>query len=200
VSLLTLQRKYAQALAQLSTAGYQWVGMDHFAKHDAALAASLGKAAPQRHAQDHSPAGLCDVIGLGVGAISRIGDSYSQNMPDLRAYVGALDHAALPVARGVVLEEDDVIRHDLIDSLIRYGSVDTQAFAQRHQLDFCLYFAASLDALQPYVSEGLVHYRDGIIDVTAHGRLVLRYIAMCFDAYARSKALAGLQQRDGCCG
>lgn len=123
------------------------------------------------------------IVGLGVSAIGRIGDSYRQNARDLPGYYAALDAGRVPVVRGLLLDADDLMRRDLIGALMCDGEVDKHAFGMRHQLVFDAYFAAELTRLGTLADDGLVESQPQCIRVTGKGRLLLRSIAMCFDAY-----------------
>jgi len=175
---------FGRALSKLQEAGYVYIGMDHFARRDDELAQAQRAGTLQRNFQGYSTHGDCDIVGLGVSAISRIGDSYSQNARDLPAYEGLLDRGQLPVVRGLVLDHDDMIRRELIGELMCHGMLDLQAFGRRHGLVFGDYFADSLARLRPFVDDGLVIRDARRLQVTSRGRLLLRNIAMCFDRYA----------------
>lgn len=174
---------FGRALARLSEAGYVYVGMDHFARADDELVRAQVAGTLQRNFQGYSTHGHCDIVGLGVSAIGRVGDSYSQNTRELVDYYAQLDAGHLPVARGLRLDEDDVIRRELIGELMCHGAVDMEAFGHRHRLVFGQYFAAELDRLARLAKDDLVEVDERQIRVTARGRLLLRIIAMCFDAY-----------------
>jgi len=174
---------FGRALEKLCGAGYVYVGMDHFARADDELARAQRAGTLQRNFQGYSTHGDCDIVGLGVSAIGRIGDSYSQNARDLAGYYAALDAGRLPVARGLLLDEDDLIRRALIGELMCHGELDTAEFGARHRLVFAEYFAAELARLRPLADDGLVALDGAAIRVTPRGRLLLRSIAMCFDAY-----------------
>jgi oxygen-independent coproporphyrinogen-3 oxidase len=124
-----------------------------------------------------------DLVGMGVSSISHIGDSYSQNARDLPHWQQALDEGRLPIWRGMRLSNDDVIRADLIQSLMCQGEVPIAALERRYGIDFGQYFQASLEQLVPLEADGLVVVRPDRIQVTPRGRLLLRIIAMCFDRY-----------------
>jgi len=171
------------AVAKLSTAGYVHVGLDHFARAGDELVQAQCAGTLQRNFQGYSTHGDCDIVGLGVSAIGRIGDSYSQNARDLIGYCAALDAGRLPVVRGLELDEDDLIRRDLIGELMCQGLVDKRQFGARHRLLFDEYFVRGRQRLAPLVEDGLVLENAREIRVTSRGRLLLRIIAMCFDAY-----------------
>ena len=183
------------AVSQLSAAGYVYVGMDHFAKASDELVQAQRAGTLQRNFQGYSTHGDCDIVGLGVSAIGRIGDSYSQNARDLIGYYAALDAGRLPVVRGLELDEDDLIRRDLINELMCHGVVDKQQFGARHRLAFDEYFVQGRQRMAPLIEDGLVLENAGQIQVTSRGRLLLRIIAMCFDAYLDDAAQAARYSR-----
>jgi len=172
-----------RALERLTGAGYVYIGMDHFAKADDELARAQRAGKLQRNFQGYSTHGDCDIVGLGASAIGRIGDSYTQNARDLPAYYAALDAGRLPVVRGLRLSEDDLIRRAAIGELMCHGTLDTAAFGARHRLDFDVYFADAVERLRHLAADGLVTMMSQRITATSRGRLLLRIIAMCFDAY-----------------
>ena len=129
-------------------------------------------------------------MGLGVSANGRIGDSYSQNARDLIGYYAALDAGRLPVARGLHLDEDDLIRRSLINELMCHGELDKSVFGAHHRLLFDEYFVRERQRLAPLVTDGLVQEDARMLRVTSRGRLLLRIIAMCFDAYLGDAAQA----------
>jgi oxygen-independent coproporphyrinogen-3 oxidase len=129
-----------------------------------------------------------DLIGLGVSAISHIGGSFSQNPRDLPSWQIALDEGRLPVFRGMRLSEDDELRADMIQQLMCQGEIPVAALERRYAIDFACYFADALERLEPLVADGLVRLSSDRIGVTPGGRLFLRNIAMCFDAYLHQPA------------
>lgn len=183
------------ALEKLSAAGYVYIGMDHFARFDDELARAQRAGTLQRNFQGYSTHGDCDIVGLGVSAIGRVGDSYSQNARDLIGYYAALDAGRLPVVRGLQLDEDDLIRRELIGELMCHGMLNKRAFGLRHRLVFDEYFAHERQCLRPLVADGLVEEDARMLRVTSRGRLLLRIIAMCFDAYLGDAAQASRYSR-----
>lgn len=179
---------FGLAFHKLCEAGYIYVGMDHFARAGDELVQAQCAGTLQRNFQGYSTHGDCDIIGLGVSAISRIGDSYSQNARDLIGYEAALENGRIPVARGIELDEDDVIRRALIGELMCHGELDMVRFGERHRLMFADAFADELERLKALAADGLIVMDATKIFVTARGRLLLRNIAMCFDAYLNTPA------------
>jgi len=176
------------AVRKLSAAGYQYIGMDHFALPHEDLARAQRQGGLHRNFMGYTTHADTDLLGLGVSAISRIGDSYSQNQRELPAWEAAVDAGDSPVLRGLRLSADDALRAELIQQLMCQGRADVAALAQRHGIDFASYFDEELQALAPLCADGLADYRDGTIQATARGRPLLRLIAMCFDRYLRQPA------------
>ena len=183
------------ALERLSSAGYVYVGMDHFAKVGDELVQAQRAGTLQRNFQGYSTHGDCDIVGLGVSAIGRIGDTYSQNARDLIGYYAALDAGRMPIMRGLQLDEDDLIRRELIGELMCHGVIDKQRIGIRHQLLFDEYFLRERPRLRVLLDDGLVLESSQEIRVTSRGRLLLRIIAMCFDAYLDDAAQAACYSR-----
>ncbi|HEV2682031.1 MAG TPA: oxygen-independent coproporphyrinogen III oxidase, partial [Rhodanobacter sp.] len=181
---------FGRALEHLSAAGYVYIGMDHFAKAGDELAQAQRSGTLQRNFQGYSTHGDCDIVGLGVSAIGRIGDSYSQNARDPSGYYAALDTGRLPVVRGLQLDEDDLIRRELINGLMCHGVLDKQAFGARHRLLFDEYFVRERQRMALLLADGLVLESARELRVTSRGRFLLRIIAMCFDAYPGAGAQA----------
>jgi len=171
------------AIGKLTGAGYIYIGMDHFALPDDELALAQARGGLHRNFMGYTTHADSDLIGLGVSAISHIGDSFSQNPRDLISWQGAIDEGRLPVFRGMHLSEDDQLRADLIQHLMCQGEIPIAALERRYAIDFDGYFADALARLQPLAADGLVRIEPGRITVSPNGRLLLRNIAMCFDRY-----------------
>lgn len=179
---------FGRTLEMLTAAGYVYIGMDHFARAEDDLARAQRAGTLQRNFQGYSTHGDCDIVGLGVSAIGRIGETYSQNARDLKGYYLPLENGRLPVVRGLHLSEDDRVRRDLIGELMCHGHLDKVAFGERHRLDFDRHFADDLARLGPLAADGLVALDARSIDITPRGRLLIRHIAMCFDSYLRNRS------------
>ncbi|HVN46853.1 MAG TPA: oxygen-independent coproporphyrinogen III oxidase [Steroidobacteraceae bacterium] len=180
------------AIEELALGGYRYIGMDHFALPDDELVQAQEAGTLQRNFMGYTTNAGCDLIGLGVSAISHIGASFSQNFRELKKWERALALGELPLWRGLSLSEDDRLRAEVIGSLMCQGVIDMRAIEARYGIEFRAYFGAALARLEPQVADGLVVIEEGRIIVTAIGRLLLRNVAMCFDAYLH--APAGAQQ------
>ncbi len=180
------------AIERLGAAGYRYIGMDHFARPEDDLARAQEAGGLHRNFMGYTTHAGCELIGLGMSAISHFGDSFSQNHRDLRAWEAAVDAGQLPVWRGLALSGDDRVRADVIQSLMCRGGVDFREIERRHGVDFESYFAAALERLAPLVADGVVTLSDRQLRTTARGRFLLRVVAMCFDRYlASAEAPAG---------
>ena len=171
------------AIDQLTQAGYVYVGMDHFALPDDELVLAQSRGTLHRNFMGYTTHVDSDLVGLGVSAISHIGATYSQNARNLGGWQGAIDEGRLPVFRGIGMSEDDRLRADLIDQLMCRGEIPVRALERRYTIDFHAYFRDALVRLRPMVDDGLVRVEPDRIAATPQGRLLLRNIAMCFDAY-----------------
>ena len=171
------------AIERLTAAGYLYIGMDHFALPDDELAMAQARGGLHRNFMGYTTHADSDLVGLGVSAISHVGDSFSQNPRDLLSWQAALDEGRLPVFRGMRLDPDDLLRADLIQQLMCQGEIPVTALERRYGIDFAEYFASALDRLVPLLDDGLVRVEPERIAVTSRGRLLLRNIAMCFDRY-----------------
>ena len=171
------------AVEKLAASGYVFLGMDHYALPDDDLVLAQRHGGLHRNVMGYTAHAETDLIGLGVGSISHIGDSFSQSHHELASWEAAIDAGELPVARGLLLEADDVLRADVIQRLMCRGEVDFEAVERAHGIVFLDYFKRDIDALAPLVSEGLAQVLPDRIRVTSRGRGRLRSMAMCFDRY-----------------
>jgi oxygen-independent coproporphyrinogen-3 oxidase len=173
------------AIERLTLAGYRYIGMDHFALPDDDLALAQARGSLQRNFQGYSTHARCDLLSFGVSAIAAVGDSYCQNWRTLEAYYASLERGELPVFRGYRMSADDLVRREAIQELACRFRLDLGAFGERMGIDARAYFAAELLQLAELERDGLVESRDGMIRVTARGRLLVRVVCMAFDHHLR---------------
>ena len=171
------------AVAGFLAHGYDYIGMDHFALPDDALAVAKREGRLQRNFQGYSTQPDCDLVALGVSAIGRLGATYQQNAKTLPEYYAALAQGRLPVVRGLRLSDDDLLRRDVIMALMCQGRVEFDEIAREHDIDFRERFAGELGQLAALVAAGLVDLHADAIEVTASGWFVVRAVAMVFDRY-----------------
>jgi oxygen-independent coproporphyrinogen-3 oxidase len=176
----------SNSLAILGDAGYDYVGMDHFALPEDALAVAKRQGRLHRNFQGYSTQPDCDLIALGVSAIGRIGATYSQNAKTLEEYYDALDQGRLPIVRGLALTRDDILRRSVIMAVMCQGQLDFEAMGDAHLIDFASYFAREIERLRDFETMGLVKVGPASLEVTAQGWYFVRAIAMTFDKYLQS--------------
>lgn len=171
------------ATKQLGAAGYQYIGMDHFARADDALSIAQREGRLQRNFQGYSTHAECDLLGLGVSSIGQIGPTYSQNHRELDAYYECIDRGQLPIARGLELTADDLARRAVIQSLMCNFTLSKENIGISYLIDFNDYFKTELLELDFLVQAGLVEMDEHWITVTPRGRPLVRNVCMVFDAY-----------------
>ena len=177
-----------KTIATLTGAGYQFIGMDHFAKPDDELAVAQRAGKLHRNFQGYTTQGDTELLGLGVSAISMLGDSYAQNQKVLNEYYASVEQQGNALWRGLTLSEDDCLRRDVIKALICNFTLDFAAIEAQWPVTFERYFAEDLALLAPLIADGLLEQRGRSLHVTGIGRLLIRNICMCFDRYLRQKA------------
>jgi oxygen-independent coproporphyrinogen-3 oxidase len=163
-------------IERLCAAGYVYIGMDHFAKPDDDLAMAQQDGRLQRNFQGYSTHAEADMVALGVSGISAVNGTYSQNVKTLTEYYARLDQGELPVARGILLSEDDLLRRAVIGQLMC-------DFALPYDAAFAAYFASELERLRQLEKDGLVTLDADALRVTLKGRLLIRNVCMVFDRY-----------------
>ncbi|QFG33958.1 oxygen-independent coproporphyrinogen III oxidase [Pseudomonas umsongensis] len=172
-----------RTIEQLTNAGYRYIGMDHFALPDDELAIAQEESTLQRNFQGYTTHGHCDLIGLGVSAISQIGDLYCQNNSDLNQYQNALASAQLATSRGLLCNADDRVRRAVIQQLICNLSLEFVQIERAFNIDFQGYFGELWPQLQGMAKDGLIELDSERITVLPAGRLLVRSVCMVFDAY-----------------
>ncbi len=173
------------AVQRLAEAGYVYIGTDHFAKPEDALAVAQRQGRLTRNFQGYSTHAECDLLALGVSSIGQIGPAYSQNFHDLNSYYARIDRGELPVMRGLELTADDLVRRSVIQALMCNFSVSKEAIEISYLVDFNKYFFMEIAELRALEQSGLVTLEDDRINVTPAGRMLVRNVCMVFDKYLR---------------
>lgn len=172
-----------QAIAAFGNGGYEMIGLDHFAKPSDDLAKAKNQGELHRNFQGYTTHGDCDLLGLGVSAISSVGNLLCQNHKSLGQYYEALNHNNTSIARGVLLDEDDRLRAYVIKELMCNLYVDKYAVNELFEIDFDRYFAEEATRLKTFADDGLLSQDEQCIQVKPTARLFIRNICMQFDAY-----------------
>jgi oxygen-independent coproporphyrinogen-3 oxidase len=176
----------ASSMASLLSAGYVHLGMDHYALPTDALAVAKWQGRLHRNFQGYSTQPDCDLIGLGVSAMGRIGATYSQNAKTLEEYSDRLDQGLFPVVRGLALSRDDLVRRAIIMALMCQGEVSFEAIELGYLIDFKHYFASEMESLREYAAQGVVTMDGSGLQITETGWPCVRAVAMVFDRYLQA--------------
>ena len=171
----------SHAISGFLGAGYQYIGMDHFAKPSDALAVAKRQGRLHRNFQGYSTQPDCDLIALGVSAIGRMGATYSQNAKTLPEYYDAVRAGTFPIVKGIALSRDDLVRRAVIMALMCQGRLVYESIEVAHLIDIKSYFARELEQLAPLVESGLIVFEPDGITVTPLGWYFVRAVAMVFD-------------------
>ncbi len=174
-------------IQKLTNAGYVYIGMDHFAKPDDDLCLAQQQGRLQRNFQGYSTHAQTEMLSCGVSAISAVGACYTQNEKTLDAYYDRLDQGELPIARGLILNQDDVLRRDVIGQLMCHFELDYAQINATYGINFSDYFSKELGNFTTMIDNGLLTLDAGSLKVSLKGRLLIRNICMVFDAYLGQK-------------
>jgi oxygen-independent coproporphyrinogen-3 oxidase len=172
-----------RTIDSLCDAGYIYIGMDHFALPDDELVIARKNGTLQRNFQGYSTHRECDLVALGVSAIGGIGNVFAQNAVTTMEYEALIENGQLPIRKGIAVDDDDLLRADVIQALMCYDELSFDQFGKDHGIDFASYFAAEIKRLQPLADDGLIELSNSGVTITESGRLLLRSIAMVFDRY-----------------
>jgi oxygen-independent coproporphyrinogen-3 oxidase len=176
-------RIFRTTLERFSAAGYEYIGMDHFARPSDELARARRDRTLHRNFQGYTTKAGTDLVGFGMSAIGSIGRRYVQNRRELAEYRSAVESAGAATFRGALLTDDDLLRREVIQGLLCHGVVVRADIESRFGIRFEDEFGAALEALAPCVADGLVTIDAREIRATPLGRVFLRNLAMPFDAY-----------------
>ncbi len=176
------------SIETLCSAGYEYIGMDHFALADDELVKARESDQLHRNFQGYSTHAYCDLVSLGASAIGHVAHSFYQNEKNTNRYSEAVLDGRLPIVKGLTRDADDIVRDDVIQDLMCQGRVDFEQIEEHFDIDFSTYFFEELEALKPLEADGLVRLADDAIHVTPTGQLLLRAVAMTFDRYLREPA------------
>ena len=181
-------RLFGIAREMLLEAGYEPIGMDHFALPDDELVAARQERRLHRNFMGYTVKAAGDMVGVGLTAVGDVQRSYAQNAKKLSTYYRALDAGRFPIEKGRILDTDDRIRREVITRLMCNFALDRTAIEKRFGIDFGRYFADELSELNGPdgpVGHGFLEIRPDRLEAVGHGRLFVRNICMTFDRYRR---------------
>jgi oxygen-independent coproporphyrinogen-3 oxidase len=171
---------------RLTSLGYVYIGMDHFALPEDELTIAQREGGLQRNFQGYSTRRECDLVGLGVSAIGKVGDCYAQNLKDIPTWQSVVAEGKLPIWRGISLTTEDRLRRSVIESIMCHGEVNFETYESNFAIDFHDHFALELSQLEQLEADGLIEMGNDEFRATPEGRLLLRAIAMVFDEYLQT--------------
>ncbi|WP_292933539.1 oxygen-independent coproporphyrinogen III oxidase [Noviherbaspirillum sp.] len=184
----------ALSIRRLTDAGYVYIGMDHFAKPNDDLAIAQRQGRLHRNFQGYSTHAEAEMVSCGVSAISAVGSTYSQNEKTLEAYYERLEQGELPIARGIKLSVDDLLRRIIIQMLMCNFELSIRSLELAYPITFTAYFAAEIEKLRALEADGLLSIDAEWLTVTPKGRLLIRNICMVFDRYLNTKQEAKVER------
>ncbi len=174
-------------IEKLTGAGYVFIGMDHFAKPDDELATALKEKKLYRNFQGYSTRSGTDLYAMGITAISQLYNVYAQNYKTEKEYFNAIDNETIPAAKGYRLNDDDILRRDVVMKLMCNFELEFESIEKKYNINFKEYFSWGLNNLKEMEQDELVVLTDKKIEVTQMGKLLIRNIAMNFDGYIERK-------------
>jgi oxygen-independent coproporphyrinogen-3 oxidase len=175
------------AIETLTTVGYVYIGMDHFALPTDGLSLAKQSGTLHRSFQGYTTHAKRDLVALGVSAIGHIGDLYLQNLKTLKDYDAAVDRGVLPTQRGVHISAEDRVRAEIIQQIMCLGYIDIDRIEAQFGMVFSEHFGAEMSRLQGMESDGLVTLFPERVELTATGRFLMRNVAMVFDEYLAAR-------------
>ncbi len=170
-------------IEMLCSDGYEYIGMDHFARPNDELTVAQREKTLNRNFQGYSTKSGADLYGFGMSSIGNIHGVYAQNAKTLPEYYKALDQGTPATYVGYRMTNDDHIRKHVIARLMCDLELKKSDVEKLFSIDFDEYFEEALEQLETFVDDDLVEHTLNGIRIIGNGRLVLRNIAMCFDAY-----------------
>jgi oxygen-independent coproporphyrinogen III oxidase len=182
---------FATAMDRFLAAGYQQIGMDHFARpgDDLATAAATGRL--HRNFMGYTTRPAAEMVGLGVSSIGDVAGAFAQNAKKLSAYYEALDGGRFPIEKGYELDADDHLRRHVITRLMCQSELDVAATERQFGIRFEEYFARELGELaDDAVADGLIEIEPSRLRLTTPGRMLVRNVCMVFDRHLRARSEA----------
>lgn len=176
-------RIFTRAIQMLTEAGYRYIGLDHFARPEDEICRAQDERTLHRNFQGYTTKAGCDLLAMGVSAISGLNDAYAQNWRDLPSYYLAIDEGRWPAMRGIHLSQEDKLRRTVINRLLCHTVLVKSEIEREFEIAFDRHFAGELQMLKELEGDSLVRLYVDIIEVTPLGRIFIRNVAMVFDAY-----------------
>ncbi len=174
---------FKMTIEKLMSAGYEYIGLDHFAKPDDELSIAQKNNTLYRNFQGYSTKAGCDVYAFGLSAISQFQNVYAQNLKNLKDYYQRVDSREAATNVGYRMTFDDHVRKETIMQLMCHLEIDKRDIEAKFNINFEDYFAKDIKKLDVFLRDGLLENNTDKIKIVGSGILVIRNVAMCFDAY-----------------
>ncbi|MBD2626501.1 oxygen-independent coproporphyrinogen III oxidase [Trichormus variabilis] len=174
-------------IEELTSNEYLFIGMDHFAKTNDELAIAQRHGTLKRNFQGYTTHAETELFGFGSTSISMLEDAYAQNHKGLKDYYQAVTAGIIPTSKGVKLSQNDIIRRDVIMSIMSHFQLHKSDIETKYHISFDQYFSPELEELKPLEADGLVNLLADEIQITDTGRLLVRNIAVIFDTHTRTR-------------
>ncbi|MEA5550903.1 oxygen-independent coproporphyrinogen III oxidase [Anabaena cylindrica UHCC 0172] len=190
-SLPTAQEKLdilKMTIEELTNNEYLFIGMDHFAKTNNELAIAQHNGTLKRNFQGYTTHAETELFGFGSTSISMLEDAYAQNHKGLKDYYQSVIAGVIPTSKGIKLTQDDIIRRDVIMSIMSHFQLHKSDIEQKYHINFDGYFSQELEELKPLAADELVNLLADEIQITDSGRLLVRNIAVVFDTHTKTRA------------
>lgn len=181
---------FEMAIRQFLTGGYQYIGMDHFARPEDELSVAQRQRTLRRNFMGYTTQAGTDLYGFGVSSISEIDGHFIQNVREVSAYEERLSNGTMPTLRGMWLSPDDHLRKAIIEALSCNGYLNYADITQRFAVDFQRYFQAELAACQGLAEDGLLSMNDQELQVLPRGQMLIRNVCMVWDHYLQQSPTA----------
>ena len=182
-------RIFCVGLEKFSGAGYEYIGMDHFARPADELAVAQRNRTLHRNFQGYTTKAGADLYGMGVSAISGFDAAYAQSYREVPAYSDAVVRRGIGTMRGYRMTEDDRLRRAVISRLLCHTVIDKREIEREFGISFDEYFAPELRQLDEFRGDGLAETSAKEIRVTPLGRVFIRNLGMIFDRYLREQQM-----------
>ena len=169
----------------MTNAGYESIGMDHFAKPTDELAIAKHNKKLHRNFQGYCTRETTgQVYAFGTSGISQLWGSYAQNTKNLNQYMDEIEANGLAIDRGYSMTKEEIFIREVINQVMCNGYLNFTEIAEYlkstpEEIAAVTKYDPSM--LQPFIEDGLVDIVDGNIHVSADGMFVVRNIAMLFD-------------------
>lgn len=175
----------AAAARVFEDAGYIRIGLDHFALPDDPLAIQSQSGELRRNFQGYTDDQSDILIGFGASAIGSLPQGYVQNHSDIREYFASIDKRTLPIARGIEINDQDLLRRDLIERLMCDFSTDIKAVCDRHDTPLSV-LEEEYSKLENFARDGVITIENDVVTIPTEYRQYVRSVCAVFDSYLKA--------------